>query len=371
MSELKTCTYCGCELEEDDVYEFEGEYMCERCYDDNTCVCESCGDRMWTDDDCGDSYISLCEGCRNEYYTRCCCCNSIISNDDAYYAENDDYEEEAYCQTCYNKYPHSIHSYSYKPEPIFYGNGPRYIGVELEIDKGGKDNENADDIMDAVNIGDELIYIKSDGSLDDGLEIVTHPMTLDFHKNEMPWNSLSEKALSLDYLSHQTGTCGLHCHVNRNSFGEEKEKQDECISRVLYFVEHHWEELLKFSRRTESQMNKWAARYGFKSSPKEVMESAKKNTDIGRYACVNLTNYYTIEFRMFRGTLKDNTILATLELVDLICQMSLDKSDEEMSALSWTDFVSEISCEAYPELITYLKERQLYVNEPVECTEEM
>ena len=74
---------------------------------------------------------------------------------------------------------------------------------------------------------------------------------------------------------------------------------------------------------------------------------------------------------MFRGTLKVNTILATLELVDLICQMSLDKSDEEMSALSWTDFVSEISCEAYPELITYLKERHLYVNEPVECTEEM
>ena len=369
MSELKKCTYCGCELEEDDVYEFEGECMCEHCRDEHTRTCDRCGDRIWNENDCGDENIILCQYCYDDYYTSCCCCNAVIRNDDAYYP--DDEEDDAYCQRCYEAHGRAIHSYSYKPEPIFYGEGSRYIGVELEIDTGGKDADNADDILSAVNNDNELIYIKSDGSLDDGMEIVTHPMTLDFHRTEMPWQSLSDKALELDYLSHQTGTCGLHCHVNRDSFGEDREKQDECISRVLYFVEHHWEELLKFSRRTESQMNRWAARYGFKSSPKEVLESAKKNTNIGRYACVNLTNYYTIEFRMFRGTLKVNTILATLELVDLICQMSLDKSDEEMSALSWTDFVSGISVETYPELITYLKERQLYVNEPVEYTEEM
>ncbi len=61
-----------------------------------------------------------------------------------------------------------------------------------------------------------------------------------------------EKALKLGYYSHKTSTCGLHFHVNRDSFGDTREIQDERISRVLYFVEHNWEELLKFSRRTEA-----------------------------------------------------------------------------------------------------------------------
>ena len=191
------------------------------------------------------------------------------------------------------------------------------------------------------------------------MEIVTHPMSLDYHMNEMPWSEISEIALDMRYRSHNTGTCGLHVHVNRTTFGEEREMQDECISRILYFVEHHWEELLKFSRRTESQMNRWAARYGYKNSPKEVMENAKKHS-IGRYACVNITNYHTIEFRMFKGTLKVNTILATLQLVDMICDMAVNMSDTEISKLI------QIPTNKYPELIMYLKERRLYVNEPVE-----
>ena len=95
------------------------------------------------------------------------------------------------------------------------------------------------------------------------MEIVTHPMTLHYHKNKMPWAEIMESAIHMYYRSHKTSTCGLHVHVNRTAFGNTREAQDECISRVLYFVEHHWNELLKFSRRTEYQMNRWAARYGY------------------------------------------------------------------------------------------------------------
>ena len=102
---------------------------------------------------------------------------------------------------------------------------------------------------------------------------------------------------------------------------------------MLYFVEHHWLELLKFSRRTEYQMNRWAARYGYKNSPKEILEDAKKGCN-GRYACVNITNYHTIEFRMFRGTLKYNTLIATLELVDKICELATDLTDTELKSVS-------------------------------------
>ena len=52
----------------------------------------------------------------------------------------------------------------------------------------------------------------------------------------------------------------LHVHVSRLAFGETEEQQDTAIARVLYFFEKHWEELLKFSRRTQHQLDQWASR---------------------------------------------------------------------------------------------------------------
>ena len=66
---------------------------------------------------------------------------------------------------------------------------------------------------------------------------------------------------------------------------------------------------------------------------------------------------------MFRGTLKYNTLIATLQLEDRICNVALFLSDEQLKEMSWTTFVS--GCEQ-SELVQYLKERRLYVNEPVE-----
>ena len=69
-------------------------------------------------------------------------------------------------------------------------------------------------------------------------------------------------ALDYGYRSHQTQTCGLHIHVNRNAFGSIYALQESTVSRIVYFVEKHWNELLKFSRRTEANINRWANRYG-------------------------------------------------------------------------------------------------------------
>lgn len=83
---------------------------------------------------------------------------------------------------------------------------------------------------------------------------------------------------------------------------------------------------------------------------------------------MNLQNYSTIEFRMFRGTLKYNTLIATLQFVDKLCDTAVRLSDEPLKALAWTTFVSEIR---EKELVQYLKERRLYVNEPVDEGEEL
>lgn len=116
-------------------------------------------------------------------------------------------------------------------------------------------------------------------------------------------------------------------------------------------------------------MNHWAARYGYKNSGKEILEHAKYDSGNGRYACVNLTNCDTIEFRAFRGTLKYNTLIATLQFVAHICKVALSLSEEEIQDLGWPQLVLLLTDESTPELIQYLKERRLYINEPVPVTE--
>lgn len=358
------CSQCGAVIDTDDYEMFNGQTLCSDCIDNLTSVCDHCGDRIWNDDSYGDEYTTLCSHCYNNHYTRCSNCDAVINLDNVYNLDGYDYCRECYNEECSKC--HSIHDYGYKPEPIFYGDSDRYFGVELEIDGAGKDDDNAEELLEAANISDEHIYIKSDGSLDDGMEIVSHPITLDFHK-DFCWEDIMRKAISLGYRSHQTGTCGLHIHINRNCLGEDRDDQEMVIGKILYFVEHHWNEMLKFSRRSEYTMNRWAARYGYENSSKAILDKAKKGNN-GRYAAVNLMNYSTIEFRLFRGTLKYSTFIATLELVNSIIETALYYSEEELHKLSWSEFVRRLK---EPELIQYLKERQLYINDTIESEEEM
>ena len=194
-------------------------------------------------------------------------------------------------------------------------------------------------------------------------------MTLEYHTNNMNWLDIFESAISMEYRSHQTSTCGLHVHVNRSAFGETAERQEDVISRIVYFVENHWNELLKFSRRTEANINRWASRYGISTTAKDTYKNAK-DKHMGRYVAVNLENYNTIEFRIFRGTLRYKTFIATLQLVHEICRFAVQLDDKKMEGLSWSEFVSLIPSDK-PELIDYLKSKRLYINEITEESEDM
>ena len=354
------CAVCGAVYPVSRLFMLDTVELCVDCYEREVVTCASCGTRILSDDNAGNRYTPLCESCYERYYTTCEGCGRIVSNEYASYDEDEGY---AYCEQCYHeRHIGALHEYGYKPKPIFYGEGSIYYGVELEIDDGGRSSANAQKLLDTANSEQEHIYIKTDGSLDDGLEIVTHPCTLDYHMNCFPWQSILQKAVSLGYLSHSTPTCGLHVHVNRNAFSTDPDIQDECIGRIIFFMEKHWDELLRFSRRTESQMSRWSARYGLKSTPKESIDHAKQYTSV-RYTALNLCNRSTIEFRIFRGSLKYSTLIAAIQLVNEICIAAVRLSDDEMAKLSWTGFVEKIQAS---ELITYLKERRLYINEPLE-----
>ena len=186
--------------------------------------------------------------------------------------------EVPYCGECYDEVRDSykIKSYGYKPTPIFYKrsneSAVRYYGVELEIDDGGCDNDNAREILETANSCDTLMYAKTDGSLGDGMELVSHPCSINFHRSRFPWNDILQEAIELDYSSHYAETCGLHIHIGRAELGGTPEKQDEVIGRIMFFFESHWNEMVKFSRRTAKQLANWATRRSFQEEPQNSLQ---------------------------------------------------------------------------------------------------
>lgn len=92
------------------------------------------------------------------------------------------------------------------------------FGVELESDGTGEDYEHAETMLRIADSSRERMYIKHDGSLDNGLELVTHPMASTEYLHRFPWEALCKKTAALGYLSRRATTCGLHSYVSRRAF---------------------------------------------------------------------------------------------------------------------------------------------------------
>lgn len=224
---MERCSHCASEVHRDEICYVGDQPVCRSCAETETLVCSRCGERIWETDNCGDEETVLCSSCYEDHYVRCVRCGRVVPYAAVYYMNEDEDEENPYCEQCYSEYKDVIHCYSYKPTPQFYGEGPLYMGVELEADDGGKSTANARKLLAVFNRDCAYGYIKSDGSLDDGLELVTHPCTLSEHQNKVPWEKVLQKFRALGYMSHQSRTCGLHVHVNRTAFGRTEQQQEE------------------------------------------------------------------------------------------------------------------------------------------------
>lgn len=190
---MKTETFiCSNCRGEHTLYErvvFEDRELCPYCLAQTTAICRCCGQRFRAEDNYGSADTPICPACYDRYYTTCHHCSGTILQSDAFYEDNDEEQEYPYCRECYLQYVsrNSIHDYYYKPAPVFFGEGGRWFGLELEVDDAGESSSNAGQVLDIANAsGEERLYCKHDGSLNDGFELVTHPMTLAYHLDEMP-----------------------------------------------------------------------------------------------------------------------------------------------------------------------------------------
>ena len=143
------CALCNREINVDDPVEFDGQVLCPTCLAQQTTCCLECGRRIWTNENFGTRNFPLCQSCYDRSYTTCEGCGEVILAVDAMYPDDGD---DPYCYRCYSNQVHSINDYGYKPDPIFYGEGNRFFGVELEVDGAGEDSENAQQILAAAHM---------------------------------------------------------------------------------------------------------------------------------------------------------------------------------------------------------------------------
>lgn len=336
-----------------------GYYYCNNCdrltyvdemtfTENDTCYCNNCSDHYFYCDDCeryfdtgceqmihteNDDYI--CSNCYYNSYVTCDECGIAVLNDEYYYGED---TECYYCERCWDNRPRRvINNYSYKPEPIFYGNGKWHTGTELEIEnKGCKDNNTiANEIIERFN---NAIYCKTDGSLNRGFEIVSHPFDINtLYKNEEKVQSAMQYLINNDFRSDETSTCGLHVHVSRNAFGNDTETQEKNIEKMFLFFETYKSEICSLARRNgnsyayfnsdNKDMNNKQKKYECLS-----LEYIKKYKDNGdRYKVINTNNRNTIEIRIFKGTLNFKTFMATIEFVNNLVEIITTTDTEKIT----------------------------------------
>ena len=342
----------------------DGEYrpVCEKCYREHYFKCEHCGEDKKVEEKIIHNGKIYCRTCFDTLFVTCHDCGTVVRRGEARQSGRN-----FLCQECYRQ--GEILSNGYKPEPKFKSikdeNHNRYLGVELEID-GGTDPVGASKKVYKLTNKDS--YNKHDGSLRGGFEIVTHPMTLEYHKKGYPWEKVMKAVQEDGFKSHSTKTCGLHIHFSRKALGTGAENDFNTMKMVMFF-ENNWDNLVNFSRRRPEALNSWARRFGvYDVKNQKDWEQHYKNAkgECNRYHAVNLTNRNTVEIRIFRGTLVPQTLYASLELIDLLTQKLPTLSFEETLRYDFKAVLKDAAHLSYNNLIEYCKSRGIPSNEKYE-----
>lgn len=221
-----------------------------------------------------------------------------------------------------------------------------FMGTELEVDNTQIENSKlAENALYMLDSSDNIMFhCEHDGSVE--FEFISQPMTYDYRAD----NFSNREKEALNYLkdyctSHNSGTCGLHVHVNKSFFNDDSYKK---LKTILEFFKV---ELFAFSRR-QSLSYHYASFIesgidGDDEQPSDKMLEYRKDMNNVKPSKINKKelrghSYWynedsgnTFEFRMFRGTLKFTTIMATLQLVRNICFLA----DSDKNTITWDDIV--------------------------------
>lgn len=168
----------------------------------------------------------------------------------------------------------------------------------------------------------DLWHLERDASIGQGFEMISQPMSLAYvkaHKEELEsmFTNLSDNG----QRAHDARNCGLHVHINRSAF-----KNNRSIQRLKAMVHGMRHEMEKFARRCNSNYYSY---YGLSS--RFDYDEVDRIHDSGHSVAVNSRGNQsgdknTVEIRIFKSTLNITTYLATLEFVSNLVTIANDET---------------------------------------------
>ena len=265
-----------------------------------------------------------------------------------------------------------------KVESNFIDNYGIPMGMELEVERRGyvDDGENiryinkdamwqyyidrfgeyTNDVTEGVvDTPVQFFIAKEDGSLSNGVEFVSQPMTLGMW-NKIP---LMFDDLTGDYAAYHRRSTGIHIHIPKGAFG------DAHLHRWIHFMKAMGSNPVNHRRLSnmlaligQREFNNWARfimpEFRNVKSPLAQVAIDRVNHDGGRYKFLNFNPSATIELRFFKANMQTPRILKNLEFVDASYRFT--RENELSASTSIQEFEGYVSRNnhLYPNLKTYL-----------------
>lgn len=362
IEDFTWCDECCNYVENDDMVEIHREFGI------NFEICRDCaesdrgGDFTWCSH-CEEWWISsnmhdydggdecCCSNClENMEINECSECGELVSERYTHW-----HHENAYCAGCFEEQGYSDDNDEEIAITCYHGFNawvPRttkpdeklLFGFELEVYNKENNISNTNAATEVKRIMNQLVVCSYDGSIGDGFEIISHPMSYSYFLTQL--DKIQEMLTYLrdkGFTSHNAGCCGLHIHVSREGLGCNSEERNNTINNALLLFENFMEEITIFSRRREADIARWSqflskAVYntGDKLIGLKFVDDHKGTTN--RYVAINLENKCTIEFRIFRGTLNFTSFMACFQFVNNLIEKS---QHESIKGLTWKQLLGK------------------------------
>lgn len=363
------CVACDTSIEPDEVlYTDSNQAVCSDCFR----TCDRCSGTGTMDDTfCEvDARWMWCDDCISNHGHHCAFCEEWSSDRPSYIRDRGDYwceyctaDNATHCEDCGDYYedgctncsqePETIHDYNYRPDLIFHTTDKDerlFFGMEIEVECRNGRYEPAEYAGRLEEY--DLAYLKSDGSLSDGFEIVTHPMTHDFFKNEATefWGTLAELRSNYKVMTWSTRTAGIHIHISRTGF-----KGGPHMHRFLNLIYSNERLYSDIAGRTSSRWAKFDDVVQMSSNLNDEGNRVYKTyrnfrykithgslTD--RYSAVNTQNRDTLELRIFKSSTNPERIRAYMDLAHASVEYTRNLTVQQVKdgALSASAFIAYV-----------------------------
>jgi hypothetical protein len=231
-----------------------------------------------------------------------------------------------------------------------------YYGIELETDDYPDVCAAAENLI-GMGYTESDFYLKEDSSLSsDGIEIVFHPRNFGSWQ-EFDFQKVLDLVVDNGGKSFKTESCGLHIHRSNRDLSTITK-----IKLILFFGSCSEKIQVLAQRKTM-----YASFSSFRDIPdKDICYKVVKKGGHNRRRdqAINFLNRDTIEFRIFKGTLRLSTIMAYLAFCHYVvefCKGTLLYEFIDTASL-WSKFLETVKgqkAEAASNLCEYLKNKNL------------